>query len=110
MLLELFLVKHLPEWFPGAGFQKTARETREEFSKVLNVPYNFVKAQIVRELLCTTRISEFVLPKAEGVAVPSFASENLEAVNNKNEERLLKWTVQAMYGGGSDTVSTFCFS
>jgi len=33
---DLKLVKYVPEWMPGAGFQKKAREIRERSQRVLN--------------------------------------------------------------------------
>jgi len=41
------VVKHVPEWVPGAGFQRQAREWKAVMDKVTDVPYNFVKSQMV---------------------------------------------------------------
>lgn len=40
-------VKYLPEWFPGASFQKKAREVRQLSRELLNRPFDEVKTRIV---------------------------------------------------------------
>ena len=42
------VLKKLPEWFPGAGFLKTAREWAKDTAKMVEVPYNYTKEQMVR--------------------------------------------------------------
>lgn len=32
-------VKYVPEWFPGAGFQRKAREWRFEVDRVVDAPF-----------------------------------------------------------------------
>lgn len=44
------LVKHVPEWFPGAGFKKKAREWRKLSEAMINEPYEMVKEKVVRIL------------------------------------------------------------
>ena len=41
------LVKHVPEWVPGAGFQRFAREGSEMSFAMKMKPYDFVKERIV---------------------------------------------------------------
>ena len=41
------VVKYVPEWLPGAGFQRQAREWKAVMDQVTDVPYDFVKGQIV---------------------------------------------------------------
>jgi len=41
-------VKHVPEWFPGAGFKKTARTWRALQETVRNKPFKMVLNQRVR--------------------------------------------------------------
>jgi hypothetical protein len=47
-----FAVKYVPEWFPGAGFQKFAREAKENIEKSIILPFQHVKEsfKVVREL------------------------------------------------------------
>jgi cytochrome P450 len=81
-------LKKLPEWFPGTGFLKTAREWVKDTNKMVEVPYNYTKQQMVA-----------------GTAVPSFVSTSLEneASLSADEIRDLKFTASSMYGGGADT-------
>jgi hypothetical protein len=43
-------VRHLPAWFPGAGFQRLARGALETQRRALGNPMEVVKAQMVRNL------------------------------------------------------------
>lgn len=51
--LGLFLVdvfpalRHVPHWFPGAGFKKLARDWAEAFTSMVEVPYAHAKSLIV---------------------------------------------------------------
>lgn len=40
-------VKYVPEWVPGAGFKKKAREWRALQEAVVNRPYNMVQEEMV---------------------------------------------------------------
>lgn len=40
-------VQHLPEWCPGAGFKKFARECKKLTRELRDLPYNFVQKQMV---------------------------------------------------------------
>jgi len=40
-------VKYVPEWFPGASFQKKAREWRVPVRNMLNQPYEAAKEKYV---------------------------------------------------------------
>jgi hypothetical protein len=42
-----FLVKHVPEWMPGAGFKRKAKEWRKLSQAMINVPYEMVKEKFV---------------------------------------------------------------
>lgn len=41
-------VKYVPQWVPGAGFQKVASEWRRVVHRVINEPYEYGKASFVR--------------------------------------------------------------
>jgi len=41
-------LKYVPEWVPGAGFQKVGREGKELAVKMINMPYEAAKKNIVR--------------------------------------------------------------
>lgn len=40
-------VKYVPEWFPGAGFQKQAKIWRASVDRMLHVPFNLAKQLLV---------------------------------------------------------------
>lgn len=42
-----FSVKYVPEWFPGAGFQKTVKEWKTTLDTIQRTPFEFTKAQVV---------------------------------------------------------------
>ncbi|KAI9465876.1 cytochrome P450 [Lactarius psammicola] len=98
-LVDLFpSLKHVPEWMPGAGFKKKAKEWRKLSEAMINVPYNMVKDKF-----------------NNGTAVPCFVSTCLElnAASNasgKGEvltEELIKDSAAVAYAAGADTsVST----
>ena len=47
----LISVEHFPEWLPGMGFKKMAREWRKTTENLTDVPHRFVEKQMVR--VCT---------------------------------------------------------
>ena len=40
-------VRHIPLWFPGAGFRRLANEWRMTLLQMVNQPYDLVKQQVV---------------------------------------------------------------
>ena len=44
-------MKHVPEWFPGAGFQKKARLWRKFSEDMKTVPFEVVKQALVSSVL-----------------------------------------------------------
>ncbi|QYT01221.1 Cytochrome P450 oxidoreductase OrdA-like protein [Trichoderma simmonsii] len=85
-------LKHLPDWFPGTAFKKTAREWNKVNHEAANIPYSFVKRQM-----------------ANGTNRPSFVSGLIERYSTKtgildnDDEDAIKWTAGILYGAGSDT-------
>jgi hypothetical protein len=46
--VDLFpILKYVPSWFPGAGFQKKAAHWREVNASVTETPFRYVKEQLV---------------------------------------------------------------
>ena len=43
-----FLVMYVPTWFPGAGFQRWARDAKETFYRLTREPFHRVKSEMVR--------------------------------------------------------------
>lgn len=84
----------VPEWFPGAGFKRLAREWHENVEEMVTAPYNFVKDQM-----------------AAGIAPKSFTSALLEGSTLTSEENdVARWSAVSLYGGGSDTTVSAIYS
>ncbi|KAG0702304.1 cytochrome P450 [Suillus ampliporus] len=84
----------VPEWFPGAGFKRTAREWRKSVDELAAAPHQFVKDQM-----------------AVGIAHKSFTSDLLEGRTlSAEEEHVVKWSAATMYGGGADTTVSTVYS
>jgi cytochrome P450 len=81
-----FLVK-VPDWFPGAGFKRLAREWHDTLTEMVDAPYNFVVDQM-----------------AAGIAPESFTSNLLGASPlSAEDEHIIKWSAATLYAGASDT-------
>ncbi|KAF8513280.1 cytochrome P450 [Gautieria morchelliformis] len=87
------ILKYVPEWFPGAGFRKTARLWRQDITNMNVVPFEAVKKAL-----------------SAGTASPSFTSSLLEDLTNSGsaragEEDIIRGVGSSLYAGGSDTVA-----
>ncbi|KAF9227072.1 cytochrome P450 [Gyrodon lividus] len=80
------VLRYLPEWFPGAGFQRDAKRWRKMLNDTATKPHDFVLEHL-----------------AKGDAVPSFASRLLQEGVTPEEEDTIKWASFSVYLGGSDT-------
>ncbi|KAF8135167.1 CyP450 monooxygenase [Boletus edulis] len=88
-LVNVFpVLKHLPEWFPGAGFKRYAKTSRKLTREMRDLPFDFVRKQM-----------------AEGTAQHSMVSEMLET----NEEvEVIKAIAGTTYASASaSTLSSF---
>ncbi|KAF8513269.1 cytochrome P450, partial [Gautieria morchelliformis] len=85
------ILRYVPEWFPGAGFRKTARLWRQDIIKMNVMPFEAVKKAL-----------------NAGTASPSFTSSLLEDLANNgtaraDEEAIIRGVGSSLYAGGSDT-------
>ncbi|KAG1878399.1 cytochrome P450 [Suillus tomentosus] len=88
-----FLAK-VPEWFPGAGFKRLARECRKNTEEMAAAPYKFVKDQV-----------------AAGIAPKSFASDLLkDRTLTPEEDYIVKWSAVSLFSGGADTTVSAIYS
>ncbi|KAG1797908.1 cytochrome P450 [Suillus variegatus] len=88
-LLRAFMVDimpslaQVPEWFPGAGFKRLAREWRQTLDEMVDAPYKFVDDQM-----------------AAGIAPASFTSNLLEvSALSAEEDRNVKRSALSLYSG-----------
>ncbi|KAG7086187.1 hypothetical protein E1B28_002148 [Marasmius oreades] len=90
-------LKHIPEWFPGAGFKRKAREWEKLYHKMADEAFDATKRDM-----------------ANGTAQPSFVSSSLQRITTNEDdsisrdemETLIRETAASMYEAGTDTVFT----
>ncbi|KAG2120406.1 uncharacterized protein F5147DRAFT_646924 [Suillus discolor] len=70
----------VPEWLPGAGFKRLAREWCDTPEEMASAPYKFIKDQMVTNMFSRTLSAE--------------------------EDYTVKWFAVSVHGGGSDTANT----
>lgn len=87
-------MKHLPDWFPGAGFKQIGRLWGSTLSELTERPYAFVKHQM-----------------AEGFNEASFLSDLLQQpIANEDDLFTVKCSAMSLFTAGADTVSIlYCF-
>uniref|UniRef100_A0A0W0F4A8 Cytochrome P450 n=1 Tax=Moniliophthora roreri TaxID=221103 RepID=A0A0W0F4A8_MONRR len=92
-------LKHVPSWFPGAGFKRKARVWKEQASKMVNEPFLAAKKMI-----------------DTGKFMPSFISLSLDRIHDSDDsarleekEKVIREAAGSMYLAGSDTtVAALC--
>ncbi|THV05395.1 cytochrome P450 [Dendrothele bispora CBS 962.96] len=87
-------LRHIPDWFPGAGFKITAKAWASTLLEMVEQPHNFVKQQV-----------------ASGTAAKSFTSSLLESKQLTDEEEFdLKWSAASLYSGAADTIVSVIYT
>ncbi|KAF8918429.1 cytochrome P450 [Mucidula mucida] len=85
-------LRYLPDWFPGAGFKKKAKEWRRSVSVMPDVSLKFTEDAL-----------------AQGTARDSVASKRLSEIqedggsDSEHVRDVLRNTLGTMYGAGADT-------
>ncbi|KAH6994765.1 cytochrome P450 [Fusarium venenatum] len=80
-------LRYLPDWIPGAGFKRLARQWASELNDVAEKPYAFVQHQI-----------------SHGKQDNSLLAQLLEAGDSTDEEKITnKWSAASLYAAGADT-------
>lgn len=102
-----FEVKYVPEWVPGAGFQRKAREWRATLHEMVERPHKLVKDQMVGLRWCLyATLTSF---QAAGIAPRSYTFDLLDGKTLTEEEEFgVKWSASAMYGGRSSAMFGYC--
>ncbi|TFK49211.1 cytochrome P450 [Heliocybe sulcata] len=84
------LLRFVPSWFPGAGFQRQAVIWRKELDALSGTPHKWVRDQM-----------------AAGTDKDCFTTRLLRPSNGKivtaNEEDIIKWASGGLYAGAADT-------
>ncbi|CAE6467599.1 unnamed protein product [Rhizoctonia solani] len=90
---------YVPDWFPGTGWKRIAREWGVQQDKAKTKPFEWVKDQV-----------------ASGLHQPSLLGSLLQGhklrsgLTTREEEERLKEVGIMMYGGGTDTTANFLVS
>ncbi|KAF7981481.1 hypothetical protein HWV62_33529 [Athelia sp. TMB] len=106
----LSLLKYIPAWVPGAGFQRRASEWKKRTEDLIHLPYAALKKEQVRItiLLGGFLNAEGLRYQAAGIDKPSFVSRSLSAIdalgNVAEQEGIIRDTAPMIYLGGSDTI------
>ncbi|KAL0572343.1 hypothetical protein V5O48_009614 [Marasmius crinis-equi] len=87
-------LKYVPDWVPGAGFKRQAKEWRKIYHRLNVEPFELVKEQM-----------------ANGTALPSFVSNALSLLHDDPKgcgytEDVIMQTAATMYEAGTDTTYT----
>ncbi|KDQ11859.1 hypothetical protein BOTBODRAFT_189554 [Botryobasidium botryosum FD-172 SS1] len=80
------ILRYIPSWFPGAEFKRNAKAVREKVDRMVELPFNRVKAAM-----------------AAGTATPSFTLRTLQDGTYSEHDQL--WSSGSMYIAGADTTS-----
>ena len=106
--LTISIVKYIPEWVPGAGFQKQARIWYDAVDKLRNAPYDNVLQRMVSFTSQVGHCQESCLgiPKPSGEVGDCAAKSLIEAFgkDTKNPEYtdyILRSTLGSLYVGQS---------
>ncbi|KAI9567804.1 cytochrome P450 [Boletus coccyginus] len=88
-------LRHLPDWFPGAGFKRNAAIWKKKMEEFVDEPYAFILNE-----------------RRKGTAKASFVSTVLDEMQGKDkgldmrQDFDLRWTANSMYAGSIDTTIT----
>lgn len=78
-------LRHVPKWFPGAGWKTKAAKYREEVEKMLKGPYEWAKEQT-----------------KSGTVTSSFVTDILKEEKDltPEKERIIQWSAAGIHAGG----------
>lgn len=86
-------LRHLPEGFPGATFQKTARTWRRSIQDSAHIPYDFVKQQMETLTNKESYVSRLI---------KRYTSVDTGGLSPEDESAIV-WTAASLYGAAADT-------
>ncbi|EIM81916.1 cytochrome P450 [Stereum hirsutum FP-91666 SS1] len=98
---RLSILKHIPEWMPGASFQRKARLMREDREKLYDVPFDFVISQTNKNENLPSIVSTYLSAKSED-------AEDVDAADLgglQADAELIKAAAASLYSG-ADTPAT----
>ncbi|PPQ89805.1 hypothetical protein CVT25_007410 [Psilocybe cyanescens] len=108
--VELFpMLRFLPEWMPGAGFRRVAREFGKTLHRVEEIPLVWARENMVLPSFHLLFLGNILTDSLQdtGDFVESFTSRNLSTDDGRvpDDTKLdyIKWCAAALYIGGGDT-------
>lgn len=100
------VLKYVPEWVPGAGFQKKAKEWAKLAMTMVDMPFEACKKSIVRNLFQSIRCdaNKITVFKATGKAPPSFVAHGLQKIQEGTndeayQEDIIRGSAGTLYAG-----------
>ncbi|RXW19450.1 hypothetical protein EST38_g6404 [Candolleomyces aberdarensis] len=111
-------LRHIPSWFPGAGFKEVFRELSDISSKTLYPPFeearsNFVRNSTVLYPSQTSRRHWHIQAKGVSGKHPSVAADLIDSLPEKSDEKYAMLETVARnvcavgYVAGADTTSSW---
>ncbi|KAH8901213.1 cytochrome P450 [Thozetella sp. PMI_491] len=82
-------IRYLPDWVPGTGFKRTARDWGRELEESVNVPLQFVEHQMRSDQHKSSYVSELI----------GTSNRRMSAEEHDN----IRYSAGTLYAGGSDT-------
>lgn len=96
------LVKYVPSWVPGAGFQRFGSEATEMGKQAIDNPFHHMKAEMVRLISSDNNAPVAHYTQAtSGSSLAVMAAEMLK--KSPHDENLAKEVAGTVYAAGSDT-------
>ncbi|KAL1891496.1 hypothetical protein Sste5346_007587 [Sporothrix stenoceras] len=100
-------LQHIPEWFPGATFKKTAKKWRQSILTAAHVPYQFVQRQMAQGTAQESYVSRLVQQcKAESETEAEAKTDTKVGADlHRDDENAIIWTAASLYGAAADTTA-----
>jgi hypothetical protein len=100
-------VKHVPEWFPGAGFHKVAKDSKKDLDGSVNLPLEHMKCSMVWHPFVSGWLSVDRTEQHEPATASSIVGNALENMHTDQgiDEDVIRGAGATGYLAGSDTVT-----
>ena len=80
------ILRYVPSWFPGAGFQKKAKRVREATDVMAEKPFRVVQEQVVQfQLYRAHKLLLIMILQKDGKATPSIATTLIERLPDEGD-------------------------
>ncbi|KAI8628042.1 cytochrome P450 oxidoreductase OrdA-like protein [Xylariaceae sp. FL1651] len=82
-------LRYIPDWMPGAGFKRTAKNWRAKLIEITETPIRFTEKLMAEGNCRKSYVTDFYKDTGENLSL--------------EQNYILKWTAISLYGGGADT-------